>query len=272
MTVNFRRRFFWFLFLLLAVPAVFYGVYLYDVRTLRGEYASGWALFSLFTFLLLFGVRKKITVLPLGKAYTWAQLHVYVGLAGLFVYGLHVESWIPSGPFELVLGVLAVATLVTGILVILLNRLLPPVMNRRGERIFLSRILSHQTMLRREAEKLAFEAIQKGAGEYFGDFYKDQISPYFSGIQEVSQHLVGSTRPYERWERRLSDSRSYISSDFHNILDELGVILTQKMDLDFQYVSQLNLKATLAVHIVLASLLLIAIPLHVVLVYSFRGG
>jgi hypothetical protein len=214
MTSKFRRRALGSLFLALVVLSALFGVQAYDNNTLRGDYASGWVLFSLFMFLMLFSVRKKITVLPLGNAYIWAQLHVYVGLAGLFIYSFHVDSLLPQGVFELTLGVLTLSTLVTGILVILLNRLLPPVMNRRGERIFLSRIQGHQTMLRREAEKLALLAIKDGAGEYFSDFYKDQISPYFAGIKEISQHLVAGTQPHDRWERRLSDARGYMAPEY----------------------------------------------------------
>lgn len=145
-------------------------------------------------------------------------------------------------------------------------------MKRRGERIFMSRIRGHQAMLKTEVESQVANAIHKGAGDYFFDFYNDQIAPYLLGIRHIPYHLIGSQRPYELWQARFAVAGNYLSADARSCLDELRDLMHQKIDLDFQYVAQWVLKAWLVVHIALSYFLLVLVPFHLLLVYSFREG
>ena len=47
--------------------------------------------------LALFNARKKLPFLPLMKAATWLQIHIYAGWFCLFVFLLHIRFRIPSG-------------------------------------------------------------------------------------------------------------------------------------------------------------------------------
>lgn len=272
MLVFTRRRIISLALSLIAIAGLAYLSRYYDLMTLRGPYMSGWLLFGLFTFLVAFGVRKKVTVIRLGSAYAWSQLHIYLGVVALAVYFMHVRTVVVTGIFENVLAAIALTTIAFGFLGIFLSRVIPPLMHRRGERIFLSRIRGNQAMVRNEIERHVEDAIKRGAGEYFFDFYSDQIAPYFEGIKHIRHHLVAGQKPYEIWDQRFAVAGSYLSPEYQDCLDEMKSLVKQKVDLDFQYVSQWVLKAWLVAHITFSIFLLILVPFHLLLVYSFREG
>src|SRR4051812_26458262 len=64
---------------------------------------TGALLLALMGGLLLFNARKKLPFLPLLKASTWLQVHVYAGWLTVLVYGLHVGFRWPSGRLGLML-------------------------------------------------------------------------------------------------------------------------------------------------------------------------
>jgi len=257
---------------LLATAALASLVEYYDIRTLRGAYLSGWLLFTAFAVLIAFALRKRITVIALGNAYAWSQFHIYLGVVALFLYFIHVGHVAVNGLFESILAIVAIVTMALGFIGVALSRLIPPLMNRRGERIFLARIRGNQSMLRRAVDAEAEAAIRAGAGQYFFDFYNDQLAPYFARIRHVPYHLIASMKPYEIWDARFAVATSYLSADYRDRLQELRELLDQKIDLDFQYVSQWVLKTWLVLHIVFSFFLLVLVPLHLLLVYSFREG
>lgn len=271
MTIRRRRRLALAITIFLVFAGLSYAVARYDAQTFRGHYLSGWLLITAVGLLLLFAVRKRVSVLPIGRAYIWAQIHNVLGVLASLLLLLHIDEWWPSGLFEKMLLIFALGTLLTGLLGILLNRLIPPLMRKRGERIFLSRIKTQQSVLREAIRQRVVAAVENGASRYLLEFYDRQLIPQLAGIRDVRAHLIASSAPYERWQRRFQQTEPYFAAQDIDTAQEIQGLLRQKMDLDFQYVMQVVLRGWVFVHVMCSGLLAILAVLHLVLVYSFGG-
>lgn len=272
MTVRGRRRLALAILVVLVFAGLRYAIADYDTRSFRGDYFSGWLLIAAVGLLLLFSVRKRISVLPLGRAYLWAQVHNILGVLASLLLLLHIDEWWPSGLFERLLLIFALGTLLTGLCGIVLNRVIPPQMRKRGERIFLSRIKTQQSVLREAIRERIIEAVENGGSRYLLEFYDRQLIPQLVGIRNIPSHMVGSSSPYEFWQRRFQQTESYFGDKDREAVWAIQSMLNQKMDLDFQFVMQVMLRSWVAVHVMFSSLLAIFAVLHVVLVYSFGGA
>ena len=65
---------------------------------------TGWWLFALLLFLCLFNARKRLAMLPLGRAAVWLRWHVAGGFLTLALYWLHTGSAWPRGLYEQLLA------------------------------------------------------------------------------------------------------------------------------------------------------------------------
>src|SRR5215831_20037062 len=94
---------------------------------------TGLLLFALILALTFFNARKKLPFLPLVKAATWLQVHIYAGWFCLFIFLLHTGLRSPMGALEIMLALLFWATILSGIFGIYISRSLPPRMTASGE-------------------------------------------------------------------------------------------------------------------------------------------
>jgi len=62
--------------------------------------SSGWLLLASFLFLGLYGARKKVPFLPLGRVSSWLSLHIGTGLIAVALFFVHTGGRWPSGGFE----------------------------------------------------------------------------------------------------------------------------------------------------------------------------
>src|ERR1051325_10724014 len=68
----------------------------------RPAHASGLVLLGVILLLTLFNARKKLPFLPLLKASTWLQVHIYAGLFSMVLFLFHVGFKMPQGTLEIV--------------------------------------------------------------------------------------------------------------------------------------------------------------------------
>lgn len=246
------------------------GVLLYGFAQLEmSTVVSGWILFTLCLFLLAFGIRKKVTTLPLGSAYLWSQLHIVVGALAIGIFYVHSDGFKFTGLLETILGWVLAVAMVVGIVGVLLNKLLPPLMNRRGGRIYFSKIKADTANVRREADRAILQLIDDGGGEDFIRLYESTISPYFFGTQDILKHLFSPDAPRRYWQSKFAETRRYADNTYSDLIDELEALVQAKVDLDYQYVSQWLLKGWLMAHILVSVIIALLIPIHVLLVYAF---
>ncbi len=190
MTLTSRRHFAWTLF---AIAAVFAWVIDYGLRVhlRRAELLTGLTLFGVLVLLTLFNARKKLPFLPLLRASTWMQIHIYVGLFSCVLFGLHTGWRIPTGTFEVTLAVLFYLVAVSGILGLAISRWLPARLTAYGENVIFERIPALRSAVRREVEEMVVESVGKSQSSAIADFYEAKLRTYFSGTRFLWYHVAG---------------------------------------------------------------------------------
>lgn len=271
MTIAVRRRLNVALTILIGV-ILFLIFAVYDASLYQGSFLTGWVLLVLMAFLALFKMRKMVTVVPLGSANTWLQLHVYGGWLVIVVFGEHIGWNIPTGWMEVTLAVLFVLVVGSGVVGICLSRFLPPRLTRRGEEVIFQRIPSFIAEIREEAEAMVLEAAKETKSSTITDFYMEQISPFFEGPQNRLRHLIASRRARFSLMNEINNLERYLNNQERVFAERLRDLVNKKDELDFHYSLNLALKAWLLVHVPATYSLLILAILHVVTTYAFSGG
>ena len=178
MTAFWRRRVVSLALLLLAGSLLYLAERIYEISLRDGTYLTGWILFVMTVLLALLNVRKKLSVLPLLPAAFWFQTHVYVGILAFGLFFLHSNFRLPNGPFEKALWWASVLAFATGILGMLLSRVLPGRLKRHPERIVFERIPAFRSELQQEAECLALRAVGNSDDSRISDFYLKVLAPF----------------------------------------------------------------------------------------------
>ncbi len=238
----------------------------------QGAFLTGWVLLAVMGFLALFNVRKKITMLPLGSASTWMQLHIYAGWLVIVIFGEHVGWSVPTGWLEVTLAALFVLVAGSGVVGIGLSRFLPPRLTRRGEEVIFQRIPAFIAELQGDAEDLVLEAAKETRSSTITDFYMSQLSTFFDGPQNRLRHLLASRRARFALMNEIDNLQRYLNSQEREYAERLRDLVNKKDELDFHYALNLALKAWLLVHMPATYSLFIVVALHVVVVYAFSGG
>ncbi len=244
----------------------------YDASLYQGSFLTGWVLLAVMGFLVLYNLRKKITVLPLGSASTWAQLHIYAGWLVILLFVEHVGWRLPNGGLEITLYVLFTIVVLSGIVGLMLSRILPPRLTRRGEEVIFERIPAFIAELRDEAENLVLESARETNSSTISDFYLRHLSRFFSGPRNRLRHLFASRRSRFQLMNEINNMQRYLNSRESEYADRLRDLVNKKDELDFHYALNLALKAWLLIHVPITYSLLILAMLHLVVVYAFGGG
>jgi hypothetical protein len=230
---------------------------------------TGWLLLGMVLFLAAYNARKKLPFLPLGTAALWLQLHIYVGLVAVFAFGLHVSWRLPRGIFEAILAVLFVTVAASGVVGLILSRVLAPRMTTRGGEVLWDRIGRMRSMLGREAERLALECLAKTESPAIAEYYLRRLRPFFARPRNFFHHLFQSRRPRQVLAAEIDAQRRYLNDAEREYIAQVEQCVLAKDDLDYQFALQATLKGWLFVHVPLTYALIVFAAAHVLLVYSF---
>ena len=244
----------------------------YELTLHNKSYFSGWALAGLIITLTAYSIRKKISVLPIGTATSWLQFHVYLGLLSGLVFVIHVDWKIPTGWFEILLGLMFSSLFLSGAIGYYLDRRLPPLLTRRGEEVIFERIPGFMADLRRSAEDISIKCATETGSSTLSQHYIEHLAPFFSRPNKLLSHLRGSDRGFANTLRELDNMDRYLNDAEREFASQLRTLATKKDDLDYQYALQAALKAWLFFHVPLTYSTILLTLLHIVLTYAFRGG
>jgi len=232
---------------------------------------SGALLLALVTGLLLFNARKKLPFLPLLKASTWLQVHVYAGWLTVLVYGLHVGFRWPSGRLGLMLAGLFLFVSASGFVGLWLSRWLPPRLTRSGESLIFERIPLYRHRLQTEAREAVHLAATEANSTTLQDFYLRLLGPYLAGKPWFILALTGDDPKHHRVRAELAELRRYLDPREVAYADQLGDVIEAKRGLDYQLAGQSLLKLWLFVHIPLSYALFILSLVHAWLALRYAG-
>ena len=244
----------------------------YEIALFEDGIVSGWALIAIVVGLVVFRVRKAVTMVPLLSNAAWMQVHVYAGLLSIVLFLYHVGWSIPTGAFERILAAIFVFVALSGIVGIVLIRRLPRRLARRGEEVIWERIPIFLARLREDAETVVEESAKATKSTSLRDFYLIHLNPLFEKPRHGFQHLIASDRPASAIQGEFDNLNRFLSDQEREYAENLRELVRQKIDLDFHYALQLALKAWLLFHVPVTYSLLILAVVHLILVYAFTGG
>ena len=258
----------WSVFILLLV-----GIYAASaVSPYRTTFLSGWLLFVLILTLVMYNFLKRLPFLPLGTSTDWLQFHVSAGLLAIGLFVLHIGLRVPNGPLDVTLTLLYVAGAGSGLVGLMLSRVLPRRLATRGEEVIFEQIPDMRKRLREKVEDVVERTVSEEHSTTLADFYDRRLAPFLDGPRNYWGHLFASTR-----------SRQALLTDFDALdrslgekererADELRVLIRVKDDLDCQEALQGTLKYWLFIHIPLAYSLLILSLVHAIVVSAYTTG
>ena len=232
---------------------------------------SGVLLFALITGLILFNARKKLLFIPLLKASTWLQIHIYTGWLTVLVYALHVGLRWPSGRLGIVLAVLFLAVAASGVFGLWLSRWIPPRLTRSGESLIYERIPLLRHRLQEEAKGIVQQAVEDTRSTTLADFYLKMLGPYLAAAPAFLASFTHDDRQHHRVEAELRELRRYLDVSEVALADKLEEMIEAKRNLDQQLAGQRLLKTWLFVHIPLSYGLFVLSLVHGWLALRYSG-
>jgi hypothetical protein len=233
-------------------------------------YLTGWVLFVFMGLLAVYNARKKLPFLPLGNSENWLQVHIYAGFFSVMLFLVHLNFRMPTGYFEGTLAWLYLLVAGSGVVGLVLSRVLPRRLSARGGEVIYEKIPALRHALRQKAETLALGPEVKSPA--IAEFYAQELNGFFSGPKNFSRHLVESRRPLNTVLVEVEDLRRYLNDAERVTLEKLTQLVRQKDGLDYHHALQTTLKLWLFVHLPLTYSLMIFSLLHIVLVFAFSGG
>ncbi len=240
------------------------------------NFFSGWLMFALMFGLALYNVRKKFPFLPLLTSAGWLQFHVYIGLLCIILFALHIGWRVPDGVLEGILVFLFVVVAGSGVVGLVLSRIIPARLTTRSEEVIMERIPVYLKQLREEADRLVEQARMVSdtteRGDTLSDFYAMRLVAFFYQSTNFWWHLLQSNRPRYMLLRELQALDRYLNNEEKAIAQTLADLIRDKDDLDYQYAHQAVLKYWLFIHVPMTYSLLIFSLAHGLLAHAYGGG
>jgi hypothetical protein len=217
---------------------------------------------AIVALLTLFNARKKLPFLPLLKASTWTQFHIYAGFLSVALFFVHVGVKLPTGRLETILAVLFLAVALSGFAGLAISRLLPPRLTVAGENVMFERIPAMRTLLRREVEDLVVESVGRTNSTTISEFYDQRLRGYFAGPSFIANHMIGYRKPVFRLMADVEALDRYLDAEERVVMAEVTELIRAKNNLDVQLAGQGLLKGWLFVHIPLTYSMIVLAVVH----------
>lgn len=267
-----ERRRFHLLCLGLFAALVLYAAWYAKGALLRQAVASGWCLLGAVLVLASYNLRKKLAFLPLGSSAGWLQLHIYLGLLSLLIFGVHISWRTPNGIFEILLAGAYLAVAISGLFGLFITRLFPRRLTNRGHEEIFERIPRRFYVLQNQTEALVFDCLAATDSTAIPEMYAKRLRAFFGGPRNFWHHLISSDRPLNRLIHWVESQSAYVNDQERTVLGKLQQAIREKDHLDYHYAHQALLKYWLFFHIPMTYGLLLFAAFHVLLVYAYSGG
>jgi len=254
-------------FLTLYVIVWLYGAALRDV-----QFFDGWVLLAGIALLVLFNVRKKLPMLPLGRAALWMQFHLYIGYFVVAVFLLHTKLSLPTGVLEWALWSMFIIVALSGVIGTYLSRTIPARLEQHSERVIFERIPAFRVGLAEEVEALAIDSVTQDGSPTISNLYINTLHEFFQRPRNLWLHLRSSRRPMQRIHGEIDNLTQYLDDAGKIRLAKIKNLVQAKDNLDYHYAHQGVLKAWLFVHIPATYGLIVLIIAHVAIVYAYSSG
>jgi hypothetical protein len=229
-------------------------------------WCTGYSLLLLIFALGAFGVRKKLSMLPLRRAATWTRLHVTGGALAVALFWLHTGSLWPSGTYEQVMAFLFYAVSLSGVVGYVIDRTYPHRLTQTGTEVIFERIPAELVNLREQAEAVILECTQETRSETLARHYLETLSWFFRKPRFVLSHIWGARKGTHWLQNQRELVNRYLNDAERSYLERLQMVADAKDKLDFHYAVQGLMKHWLFVHVPLVAAMFIFVLWHLLLV------
>ncbi|MGB0684181.1 MAG: hypothetical protein ACPGOV_15860 [Magnetovibrionaceae bacterium] len=230
---------------------------------------SGWVLASLVGMLALFGVRRRLTVLPLADAVLWTRLHLALGWGAFGGFLVHTGFEWPSGGFDILLYGGFIVTLLSGMWGQWLTAKVPRELALCSEEYLYDRIPIFRRKLKDLAEDTVTLATERDVHSPLARFYADHLLPWL-GQQRVPL-MAGRPRAAQFYEL-LDGLRRELPETDQTLVDELSKVIQKRDDLDTSFRLQRSLRLWIMVHGPVSTATIVLLVSHLIFIYAYRGG
>ena len=241
----------------------------YSAALYNDKILLGWAMFVLMVILLLFNVRKKLSVVPIGRSSVWLSLHIYSGLLMLILFVAHCDYRWPNGVFENILAWLFLLVAVSGLAGLWLSRKLAYALAQQAEPVVYERLPGLRDHLRKQVESRVEQAVKECGAYALSEFYEKHLFDYLSAWRDFWTHLLRSNAVSTLWNTRFDVLQTYLGGSGSVYVSEIRDLTARKADLDYQWAARSILKCWLFIHVPVSCALMLFVLLHCVLIYAF---
>jgi len=256
----------------LVTVIIFFTLNVIDYSLNAHQFYSGWLMLLLIVGLLSFYIKKRLTILPLGKGATWAQWHYYVGLFVFILFAKHINFSLADGIVESTLFVLFMVVIVSGAGGVIFNRIYAKRLAALGEEVIFERIPQHRQALRTEVERLLLDVVDKTDSDTLSSYYLKHLMVYFDRPKHIVSHLVGSGYATLDVQNGLEQQMRYLNGAEAECAVSLKKLIHQKDILDRHLALQGFLKYWGVLHFPVSLCMVCLTILHIILVYAFGTG
>lgn len=232
---------------------------------------TGLLLLLLIFGLTFFNARKKLPFLPLVRASTWLQIHIYAGWFCVLIFLLHIHFRFPSGAMELTLAAIFCVVIVSGIFGLYISRSFPSRMTLSGEALLYERVPAHRSYIQENVENLIRKAESETQSSTLGDFYVERLQRFFTSVPSAFRALRSADSGLQALLGELNAVSRYLNQQEMAIAHEIHDWIETKQNLDFQYAAQRLLKLWLFVHIPFSYSLIVLGVTHGIVAGLYAG-
>ena len=256
---------------LLALLIVACILWLQNIRLAQTSFFTGSIVLGSVLLLSLFGIRRRIPILPLGSVSTWTQIHIYTGLFAAGVYWMHVPGLIGNGIFEGGLSIVFLLVTASGFYGLYASRTLPKRLTAvEGQHRF-DRVDWHRNQIAQRARQLLDELSEQAGMPVLGSFYGEHLNPFFNSRPSVAYVLVPTGNRRRRLLSGLKNLDRYLESDDRGTSGRFAALVRRRDDLDYQFALQLRLRLWVVIHSVFSMALLVGGIIHAVTAFRFAA-
>ena len=239
-------------------------------QLLNPQYILGWTLFFLTLFMSAYGLKKKLSTLPLGSNRTWYQLHIVFGVWCLVIFGFHTHWSIPNNLINFFLWLGFVSIITSGFLGYFLIKFLAPNVSARGERMIFNKIPQAIYSNRQKAIKLIQQTAASENGKPLVDYYNSKLKRVFQNNGHLWLKFFGYKNRLQRKLIELEELDRYLDSENQQRLCLLKELVKQKFMLSWQYTSLSILRNWTLLHVPIIWFTIILLVIHIVIQYAFQ--
>jgi hypothetical protein len=235
------------------------------------QFGSGYILMALIVFLALYTGRKRLRMLPVGRASVWLTLHVVGGLLALPLFWFHAGMLWPAGPVGGTLAALFYGVSLSGILGYGLQLWFSRRLTQAGDEAIYERIPAEITQIRAEVEEVIRKAAEESGNDTLGQDYLQTLAWYFARPRFFWNSAFGGFgRRAEIWmQHHLDTIGRYLTPAETTQLAHIATLAAKKRGVDVQYAMQSLLKRWTMIHVPLAVAMLTLAVWHLILVNVF---